>query len=85
MADYDNIPRNATLTPSRFRVKIPEQQLKDFKKLLELSKLGPKTYENLQEDRKFGVTHTWLSEAKEYWEKKYDWFGFLPYLNPSAG
>lgn len=73
MADYDNIPRNATLVPSRFKVKIPEPQVKDFQDLLRLSKIGPKTYENLREDRKFGITHQWLTEAKAYWETKYSW------------
>lgn len=73
MADYDNIPKNATLVPSRFKVKIPEAQVKDLTDLLRLSKIGPRTYENLRDDRKFGITHQWLTEAKEYWEKVYNW------------
>lgn len=79
MTDYDNIPKNARLEPSRFKVHIPEQQLKDFKELLKLSKVGPKTFENLQEDRKWGISHSWLSETKTYWEKKFNWC--VPYRN----
>lgn len=71
--EYDNIPDTATLKPARFRVKIPPQEVKDLKTLVSLSKIGPKTYENLDSSRKFGISHAWLTEAKTYWEKKFDW------------
>lgn len=70
---YGTIPSSATLKPTKFTASVPEQQLKDFKDLLRLSQIGPQTYENLQEDRSFGVTHKWLTKAKQEWESSYDW------------
>ncbi|KAF2467733.1 epoxide hydrolase-like protein [Lindgomyces ingoldianus] len=56
-----------------FTLSIPDQELSEWRQLLHLSKLGPKTFENLQSERYFGVTYKWLSEAKDHWLKKYDW------------
>ncbi|KAF5004521.1 hypothetical protein FDECE_8988 [Fusarium decemcellulare] len=73
MADYDTIPAGVQLQLERFQLRISEEKVDDFKQLLRLSKLAPKTYESLQPDGKFGITHDWISKAKEYWENKYDW------------
>lgn len=73
MSAYDNVPRKATLQLSKFNAAVSEDELSEFKQLIKLSKIGPKTYENLQEDRRYGMTHSWLSDAKSYWENKYDW------------
>jgi len=67
------VPQSARLRPEKFQVSVSEQELSDFKELLRLSRLAPQTYENLQSDGRFGVTHEWMSETKEYWETKYDW------------
>ena len=72
-ADYGIIPHNASLRINKFQASVPDSDLKDFKDLLRLSKVGPKTFENQQKDRRFGVTHQWLSEAKQHWEYVYDW------------
>lgn len=56
-----------------FTVAIPELELNDFKELLRLSKLGPQTYENLQQDGRFGVTYEWMAKAKHHWETQFDW------------
>jgi len=56
-----------------FTVAVPDQDLSEWRQLLELSKLGPKTYENQQTAEDFGVTYKWLSETKDYWLHKYDW------------
>lgn len=73
MANYGRIPAQASLKPKEFHVDIPQQQLDEFKQLLKLSKIGPKTYENQKTDRSFGTTRDWLSNAKTFWEEKYDW------------
>ncbi len=74
MSDYGILPKSATLQPSKFNISIPENDLADFKQLLKLSKIGPKTFENIQEDpNQFGVSHKWMSETKQYWESKFDW------------
>lgn len=67
------MPSAASLRPEKFQLSIPEQQLSDFKNLLRLSPLAPRTYENLQGDGRFGVTYEWMSKAKEYWENQYSW------------
>lgn len=73
MASFATIPAGATLRPEKFELKVSEQDLKDFKDLLRLSKLAPETYENTRTDGRYGVTHEWMSQTKAYWETKYDW------------
>jgi microsomal epoxide hydrolase len=73
MADYSKIPQNASLQLTSCAVTIPDEELEDFKDLLRLSRLGPKTYENLQLDGRFGVSYEWMSAAKSYWEREFDW------------
>ncbi|KAL6240140.1 hypothetical protein BDW75DRAFT_197076 [Aspergillus navahoensis] len=70
---FTKLPSTATITPSPFRIAIPDEQLSDFKTLLRLSKIAPQTYENLQEDRRYGVTHEWMSKMKEEWLNSFDW------------
>ena len=74
MAGYDGIPVNASLSPEKFAVNISDQELSQFKELLRLSRLAPKTYESLQTDGRFGVSHDWMCEAKNYWETTFDWY-----------
>lgn len=73
MAGYNTVPQSAQLQPEEFQVAISEQELSDFKDLLRLSKIAPRTYENTQADGKYGVTHEWMSQVKKYWETEYDW------------
>ncbi|KIX08631.1 uncharacterized protein Z518_03288 [Rhinocladiella mackenziei CBS 650.93] len=73
MAKYSNVPSNASLEVSEFTVQIPESDLQDLKTQLRVSKLGPKTYENLRADAKFGVIYQWMSDAKAYWESRFEW------------
>lgn len=70
---YDSLPSKASLKPKKFEHRVSEKDLEDFKQHLKWSKIGPKTYENLLEDRKFGVSRQWLADSKAYWETKYDW------------
>lgn len=72
MASFANLPANRKSTPAPFTVSVPEQQLSDFKTLLKLSKIGPKTYENELTDGQFGINRDWLVQAKAAWEK-WDW------------
>ncbi|KAF2128177.1 epoxide hydrolase-like protein [Dothidotthia symphoricarpi CBS 119687] len=67
-----------------FTLNIPEQDLSEWRQLLQLSKLSPDTYEGRQEDRRFGITRKWLSDAKEYWLNEYDWRAEEKYINSFA-
>lgn len=71
--DYGIVPQAASLRINNFEASVPESELSDFKQLLRLSKVGPKTYENTQRDRRYGMTHQWLTDAKQHWEYVYDW------------
>ncbi|KAL1606169.1 hypothetical protein SLS60_003570 [Paraconiothyrium brasiliense] len=57
----------------RFTLNISDEDVSEWRQLLRLSKLGPETYEGRQEDRRYGVTHDWLTNAKDYWLNKFDW------------
>lgn len=75
MTEYDHVPSACTLNLEKFNMSIPEQDLDDFKNLLRLSKLAPKTYENLHsEEGGFGLDHAWMSAAKDYWLNRYNWY-----------
>lgn len=56
-----------------FTIQVPEEELDAFKTLLSLSKVATPTYESLQEDRRYGVTSTWMANAKDHWLNKFDW------------
>jgi microsomal epoxide hydrolase len=73
MSNYDRVPKDTSLKLTSFTVAISDEELNDFKELLRLSRLGPKTYENLQKDGRFGVTYEWMLNAKIHWETKFDW------------
>jgi microsomal epoxide hydrolase len=70
---YSTVPVTATKKFTSSEISIPEKDLDDFKNLLKLSKIAKPTYESLQEDGRFGITHKWISEAKKYWVEEYDW------------
>lgn len=70
---YDSIPSGCSLKLEPYKAHASDQALSDFKQLLKLSPIGPKTYENLREDRFFGISYKWLAEAKQYWETQYDY------------
>lgn len=72
-ADYGTIPRAAINTPEPFNVTISEEQLRDFRILLQLSKVPSATYESLQEDGRYGISHKWTTDTKKYWEDEFDW------------
>ncbi|KAK3111759.1 hypothetical protein LTR53_012663 [Teratosphaeriaceae sp. CCFEE 6253] len=74
---FDTVPSKASLKPSPFKAETPDKELQDFKQLVQLGRIGPKTYENQVADVKdftsFGITRKWLEDAKQEWEKTYDW------------
>lgn len=64
-----------------FTLNISDQDLSEWRQLLQLSKLPPDTWEGRQEDRRFGVSRKWLSEAKDYWLNQYDWRAAEKHIN----
>ncbi|XXG96447.1 hypothetical protein Hte_002730 [Hypoxylon texense] len=72
MAAFARLPTAAKTQPTPFIASTPESDLNEFRVLLKLSKIGKETYENTQQDRKYGITSDWLAKAKTQWEK-FDW------------
>ena len=73
MADFSKIPAGATLDIKPFKAHVDEEKLQHFKKLLELSPIGPAVFENTSCQRKFGMTRDYLEKAKTYWLNEFDW------------
>ncbi|KAK5174282.1 uncharacterized protein LTR77_001362 [Saxophila tyrrhenica] len=74
---YDQIPSKASLKVEPFNAHVSDLQLEGLKFLLQVSPIGPETYENKVADvnsyTSFGITRSWLEEAKQHWLEKYDW------------
>ncbi|KAF9872909.1 epoxide hydrolase [Colletotrichum karsti] len=73
MYGYAQLPHEASVKVSPFHVAVSRDELQDFHDLIRLSKLGPRTYENSSANGRYGVTYEWMSEAKAYWESRFDW------------
>lgn len=56
-----------------FTLNVSDQDLSEWRQLLQLSKLPPDTWEGRHDDRQFGVPRKWLAHAKDYWLNQYDW------------
>lgn len=73
MEGFRKLPSSAVSVDS-WTVTIPQNELDDLRKLVELGKIAKPVYENTQEDNRYGVTAKWLSEAKDYWLNKFSWY-----------
>lgn len=73
MTSCSTIPASARAKPTPFRVSIPDNEIDEFRQLLKLSRISKRTYENVQTDRRFGLSREWLVDAKKAWEDDYDW------------
>ena len=78
---FDQLPAGSTTEVSPFHVSVTDDALSELKMFLSLSKLAPVTYEGLQ-DRKYGVPHRWLKNAKSVWLKDFDWYTHTPVHRP---
>jgi len=67
------LPPNARITPEDFTVAFPQTELDDLRSLITASRVGPETFEGLQQDRKYGITTQWLRDAKTTWLEEFDW------------
>jgi len=64
-----------------FTLAVSAQDYSEWRQLLQLSKLAPDTWEGQQQDRRFGPSRTWLSDAKDYWLNTFDWREQEAYIN----
>jgi microsomal epoxide hydrolase len=70
---YSRIPDTATLKLEPFKIAISDEAVEELHVLLKYSKVAQPTYESLQKDRRYGITHEWLQEAKRYWLDEFKW------------
>ncbi|KAL9092255.1 MAG: hypothetical protein Q9165_004429 [Trypethelium subeluteriae] len=70
---FRTFPGTTATEPSPFNASIPDAKLVRLHKLIEASEVGPITYEGLQQDRRYGITREWLSNAKEQWQH-FNWY-----------
>lgn len=61
----------ASITP--FKATIPKAKLDELETLLKVAKFAPHTYENLQTDRRYGVSTDWLVTMRDLWLRSYRW------------
>ena len=80
MADFSKLPSGAKLEFKPFKSEISQVNIDTMKHLIQLSPIAPETFENLRTDGQYGITRKWLSEAKDYWQTKYDWYISTPNL-----
>ncbi len=64
-ATFTKLPKTATKAIKPFKAAIADEKLQELKQLLDASKIGKDTYETVQQDRKYGITSSWLRDAKE--------------------
>ncbi|KAI9148733.1 epoxide hydrolase [Paramyrothecium foliicola] len=55
-----------------FTLRVADKQIREFKSLLSVSKVGPETWYTNNGDGQFGTTREWLVRAKKAW-LKHDW------------
>ena len=56
-----------------FTISVPDEELSALRSLLEISKVAAPSFENSQEDRRYGVSRDWMLHAKGHWLNKFDW------------
>ena len=73
MSPFNVTPTNMPGRPEPFALHVSEKELSEFYELLKLSKIGPATWWNQHNDRRFGISREWLLQAKETWLTTFDW------------
>lgn len=82
MAGFSKFPSSTSITLKPFKAHVEENALQDFKQLIKLSPVGPRTFENSgSHGRKYGVTNEWLVKAKSYWVDTFDWRKHEDHIN----
>ena len=71
---FGTLPPNARTTPEHFIVTFPQTEIDDLRSLVKASRVGPETFEGLQQDRKYGITTQWLRDAKTSWLEGFNWY-----------
>ncbi|KAF2491201.1 epoxide hydrolase [Lophium mytilinum] len=80
MSSFATPPPGASASLKPFTVNIADSRVSELHQLVKLSKIDIPTYENQQTDGRFGISRSWLIDAKAAWEK-FDWRESEKYIN----
>jgi hypothetical protein len=67
-------PCQGNLELQDFKASISNQDFEEFKPLLSLPRIAPETFENTSGDASYGLSHSWIMEAKNRWLNDCDWY-----------
>lgn len=71
---FSTLPMGMPGDPEPLIFHVSEKSFAEFQKLLKLSKIPPTTWwSRHSNDGRFGVSHQWLSQAKQTWLTEFDW------------
>ena len=80
---FSALPQNAKhIEP--FKLSIADKDISDLQQLLRLSRIPSPSFENTQDDRRYGVTVNWLAQAKDYWLKQFNWYVQWPFCSSAS-
>lgn len=66
-----------------FEAAVSDEALGELKQLLRLARIGPATLENTTHaDPSYGVSRSWVQDAREYWLNEYDWYCMMSIFDP---
>ncbi|KIW41832.1 uncharacterized protein PV06_05439 [Exophiala oligosperma] len=77
---YGVLPHGTTVPVSRFKASMSPEALEELHLLVRSAKIAPVTYENDLGDEKFGISRSFLVQAKAAWAE-YDWRKSEEYIN----
>ncbi|KAK5988415.1 Putative epoxide hydrolase [Cladobotryum mycophilum] len=80
-SEFATLPEGVKVTPRPFKISVVEDKLQSLKVLVQHGHIAPPTYENSQEDGKFGVSRSWIIKARDYWLNTFDWRAIEARLN----
>lgn len=70
---YGNVPPAISGILEPFTVYHSDSEIAEMKTLLDLSRIGPETWWNQQDNITLGVSRNWLIQSKDTWLNDFDW------------
>ncbi|KAI9785228.1 MAG: hypothetical protein M1816_000476 [Peltula sp. TS41687] len=82
---FRQVPNGSRVKQQLCEVDIPPQSIAELRRLVQMARLGPKTFENSQPEpnTSYGLTSSWMEEAVRTWtdEAAFDWVKLQEQIN----
>lgn len=81
---FSTLPSGVKVQPTPFRISVSDSDLSQFRSLIQQAYIPPEQFYNKHANPatgKFGITRSWLIEARDYWLNKYDWRSRESFIN----